>query len=147
MQITRCHRLPSKDLPSLSKQPAMSHGKYQVIFTQDQYADMGFDTSRMSSLRLLKNRGLQIVNTRRHLRIMGARRVTWGKFHSEDTVTSGATVQNLVPSGRAAGMATRYGLDGPGIESWWGARHRTRPSRPWGPPSLLYNGHRVNPRE
>ena len=57
---------------------------------------MGFDmTSRMSSLRVLKNRGLQIVNTRRHLRIMAARRVIWSKFHSEDTETSGATVQNL----------------------------------------------------
>jgi hypothetical protein len=33
------------------------------------------------------------------------------------------------------GIATRYGLDGQGIESWWG---------PWGPPSLLYNGYRVS---
>jgi hypothetical protein len=58
---------------------------------------MGFDmTSRMSSLLLLKNRGLKIVNTTRHLRMMGARRVTWSKFHSEDTEISGATVQNLV---------------------------------------------------
>ena len=64
----------------------MSQVKYQVTFTQDQHADMGFDmTSRMSSLLLLKNRSLQIVNTRRHLRIMGARRVTWSKVHSEDT--------------------------------------------------------------
>ena len=37
----------------------------------------------------------------------------------------------------SVGIATRYGLDGPGIES------RTRPDRPWGPPSLLYNGYRV----
>ena len=35
------------------------------------------------------------------------------------------------------GLATRYGLDGPGIES------RTRPDRPWGPPSLVYEGYRV----
>jgi len=29
--------------------------------------------------------------------------------------------------------ATRYGLDGPGIESWLGRAFRTRPDRPWGP--------------
>jgi hypothetical protein len=33
-------------------------------------------------------------------------------------------------------IAIRSGLDGPGIE--------TRPDRPWGPPSLLYNGYRVS---
>jgi hypothetical protein len=38
----------------------------------------------------------------------------------------------------SVGMATRYGLDDPGIESPWG---RSFPHRPWGPPSLLYNGY------
>ena len=42
-------------------------------------------------------------------------------------------------------IATRYGLDGPGIESRWGEIFRTRPDRPWGPPSLLYNGYGVFP--
>jgi len=38
----------------------------------------------------------------------------------------------------AAGTATRYGLDGPGIESRWeGEIFRTSPDRLWGPPSLL----------
>jgi len=46
----------------------------------------------------------------------------------------------------AAGIATRYGLDGPGIESRLGGyTFRTNPDRPWGPPSLLYNGYRVFP--
>jgi hypothetical protein len=27
----------------------------------------------------------------------------------------------------------------------WGEIFRTRPDRPWGPPSLLYNGYRVFP--
>jgi hypothetical protein len=46
----------------------------------------------------------------------------------------------------SVGMATRYGLEGPGIESQWGGKiFRTRPDRPWGPPSLLYNGYRVFP--
>ena len=44
------------------------------------------------------------------------------------------------------GIATGYGLDGPGIESrWWGEIFRTCQDRPWGPPSLLYNGYRVFP--
>jgi hypothetical protein len=46
-----------------------------------------------------------------------------------------------IPVGRdsAVGIATRYELDGPGIEFRWG------PDRPWGLPSLLYNGYRVIP--
>jgi hypothetical protein len=43
------------------------------------------------------------------------------------------------------GIATRYGLEGPGIESWWGEIFRTYPDRFRGPPSLLYNGYRVFP--
>ena len=39
-------------------------------------------------------------------------------------------------------IATRCGLDGPGIESRGG---RDFPDRPWGLPSLLYNGYRVIP--
>ena len=46
----------------------------------------------------------------------------------------------------SVGIATRYGLDGPGIESRWGGEIlRTRPGRPWGPPSLLYNCYRIFP--
>ena len=43
------------------------------------------------------------------------------------------------------GIATGYGLDGPGIETWWGRDfpHQSRPAL--GPPSLLYNGYRVFP--
>jgi len=41
-------------------------------------------------------------------------------------------------------IATRYGLDGPGIESRWeGEIFPFRPDRILGPPSLLHNGHRV----
>ena len=53
----------------------------------------------------------------------------------------------LLSKGRdgAVGIATRYGLDGPRIESRWGARFfHTPPDRPCGPPSLLYNGYRVS---
>ena len=45
---------------------------------------------------------------------------------------------------RSVGIATCYGLDGPGIESRWGGEiFRTRPDRPWGLPSLLYSRYRV----
>jgi hypothetical protein len=43
------------------------------------------------------------------------------------------------------GIATRYGLDGPGIESRRGEILRACSDRPWGPPSLLYNGYLVFP--
>jgi hypothetical protein len=49
----------------------------------------------------------------------------------------------LVGRDSAVGIATSYGLDGPGIESRWGEIFRSHPDRPWGPPSLLYNGYRV----
>ena len=46
----------------------------------------------------------------------------------------------------SVGIATRHGLDGPWIESRWGGEIvHTRRDRPWGPPSLLYNGYRVFP--
>ena len=47
--------------------------------------------------------------------------------------------------GSSVGIATGYGLDDPGIESRWGDIFLTCPDRPWGPPSLLYNGHQVFP--
>ena len=47
--------------------------------------------------------------------------------------------------GSVVAIATGYGLDGLGIESQWGEIFRTCPDRPWGPPSLLYNGYRVFP--
>jgi hypothetical protein len=43
------------------------------------------------------------------------------------------------------GVAIRYGLDGPEIESLWGQDFRTPPDRPWGSPRLLYIGYRVFP--
>ena len=46
--------------------------------------------------------------------------------------------------GSSVGIVTDYGLDSPGIESRWGEIFR-RPDRPWGPPSLLYNGYRLFP--
>jgi hypothetical protein len=45
----------------------------------------------------------------------------------------------------AVGIATRYGLEGPGIESRWGEIFYTYSDLLRGPPSLLYNGYRVFP--
>jgi len=46
--------------------------------------------------------------------------------------------------GPVAQIVTHYGLDGPGSNPG-GARISARPDRPWGPPSLVYNGYRVFP--
>ena len=46
----------------------------------------------------------------------------------------------------SVGIATGYGLDVPGSNSGGGEILRTFPDRPWGLPSLLYNGYRVFPR-
>jgi hypothetical protein len=46
----------------------------------------------------------------------------------------------------SVGITTAYRLDGPGIESRLGGEiFRTSPDRPWGPPSILYDGYRVFP--
>ena len=45
----------------------------------------------------------------------------------------------------SVGVATRYGLDGHGIESRWGEIFRIPPDRPYGAPSLLYNVYRIFP--
>jgi hypothetical protein len=45
----------------------------------------------------------------------------------------------------SVGIATRYRLDGPGIESRWGEIFRTRADRTWGPPIILYNRYRLFP--
>ena len=47
--------------------------------------------------------------------------------------------------GRVVGIASGSGLDYPEIEPGGDEIFRTCPERPWGPPSLLYNGHRVFP--
>jgi len=46
--------------------------------------------------------------------------------------------------GSSVGIATGYGLNGPGIKSRLrGEIFRTCPDRPWAPLSVLYNGYRV----
>jgi hypothetical protein len=51
----------------------------------------------------------------------------------------------LCKPGSSVGIATGYGLDGPGSNPGGGEIFRTRPDRPWGPPSLLYNAYWVYP--
>ena len=68
--------------------------------------------------------------------------------HSGDT-SVGSDNRTVTPACRnrdsSVGIATRYGLEGPGIESRWGRNfpHLSRPAP--NPPSLLYNGYRVFP--
>ena len=52
----------------------------------------------------------------------------------------------LCGPGSSVCLATGYGLDGPGSKLGGGEIFRTCPDRPWGPPSLLYNGYRFFPR-
>ena len=51
----------------------------------------------------------------------------------------------MVGRDSSVGIATRYGLDGTGIESLWEQDfpHSFRPA--WGPPSVLNNEYRVIP--
>jgi hypothetical protein len=44
---------------------------------------------------------------------------------------------DIVGSDNSVGIATRYGLGDPGIESLWGEVSCTLPDRPWDPPNLL----------
>jgi hypothetical protein len=55
-------------------------------------------------------------------------------------------IKSQVGRGSVVSIMTLYGLDGPGIEQWCGEIFRTRPDRPWGPLSILYNGYRGNSR-
>jgi len=52
---------------------------------------------------------------------------------------------NIVDRVGSVGIATRYGLDGPGIESLWGGARFSAPvhTGPGVSPSLLYNRYRV----
>ena len=59
-------------------------------------------------------------------------------------IISSTYYTNICGPGSSVGIATDYGLDGLGIESRWGEIFGL-PDRPWGPPSLLYNGYRVFP--
>jgi len=47
--------------------------------------------------------------------------------------------------GSSVGIATGYGLDGPGSNLGGGKIFSTCPDRPLAQPSLLYNGHQVFP--
>jgi len=51
-----------------------------------------------------------------------------------------------VDRGSSVGITTDYGLDGPGSNPGGDEIFRTCPDRPWGPPSLLYDGYRVFPK-
>jgi len=52
------------------------------------------------------------------------------------------TTKFVCGPGGSVGIATDYGLDGPGLNPG-GTRFSARPDRPWGPPSLLHNGYGV----
>jgi hypothetical protein len=47
--------------------------------------------------------------------------------------------------GNSVGIATDYGMGGPGLNPGGGENFRTPPDRPWGPTNLLYNLYGVLP--
>ena len=47
--------------------------------------------------------------------------------------------------GSSVGIATDYGLDGPGSNPGGDEIFRASSDQPWDPPGLLYNGYRVFP--
>ena len=60
-------------------------------------------------------------------------------------VTYSATIYSRVKGAWWVGVVTSCGLGGSGIESRWGRNFsHPSPDRPWDPPRLLYNGHRVS---
>jgi len=71
---------------------------------------------------------------------------------SESTVVTATWVKKIHWSisayrgpGSSVDIATDSGLDGSGSNPGGDEISRTCPDRPWGPPSLLYNGYRVFP--
>ena len=73
-------------------------------------------------------------NGRQGCRLVCERKRDTAKEAVEDGIIQ---VMDRVGRDSSVGMATRYGLDGPGIESRWGEVFRTSPDRPSGLPSLL----------
>ena len=76
------------------------------------------------------------------------RNLTWPPLNIDAvTLEEKRTVCMIICGpGSSVGIATGYGLDGPGIESRWGRDfpHLSRPAL--GPtPSPLYNGYRIFP--
>jgi hypothetical protein len=89
------------------------------------------------------SRYITYIHTHLYLDILS--RYIMFKYITSDICFNSPTVRTCGP-GSSVGIATDYGLDGPGIESRWG-RDFLCLSRPaLGPPSLLYNGYWVFPR-
>ena len=61
-------------------------------------------------------------------------------FKQQIIFTLNLVLIRLCGPGSSVGIATDYGLDGPGIESRWRRDFPACPDRPWGTPSLLYKG-------
>ena len=55
------------------------------------------------------------------------------------------TLAHIRDPGSSVGIATGYGLDGPGSNPGGGENFHTCSDWPWGPPNLRYNGYRIFP--
>ena len=70
---------------------------------------------------------------------------TYTPVHRPTCICFKTYLSKVSGPGSVVGIATGYGLDGPGSNPGGGEIFRTCPDRPWDPPSLLYNGYRVFP--
>ena len=69
-----------------------------------------------------------------------------GEAHGRMTAPTVSTCATHAVKKSSGSIATRHGLTVRGSNPGRGEIFRTRPDRPWGPPSsLLYNGYRVFP--
>ena len=66
-----------------------------------------------------------------------------GSLLSKCNITLNASSYCTRGPGSIVGIASGYGLDGPGIESLGGEIFRTYLDWPWGPHSLLYIGYQT----
>jgi hypothetical protein len=91
--------------------------------------------------------------SRKYFQILGARRVT---YSSRQTHNSGVNCEPqcyLALSGRWMWNGTQFCNEVEGVGQQFlcwryrALKYKTCPGRPWGPPSLLYKGYRVIPRD
>ena len=85
------------------------------------------------------------MGSKNTLIVSDERNVSAGNLFRMQLSIFGLLTSGKCGPGSVVGIATAYGLDGPGIESRWGEIFRISPDRPRGPPSLLYNGYGVFP--
>jgi hypothetical protein len=120
---------------TLSSTPGSSCHSFSCVFSnQILYAFLFSHTRSSYSAHLIFIALITLVNVETLICIIKVILYTHGQHFRSDNLFYGSRDS-------VVGIATRYGLEGPGIESRWGEIFRTYPDWLRGPPSLLYNGY------